>query len=94
MANHDLIKCSDHKLAPWSIVCTHLINGQSREWKHLDSNNPEVDHDWLCPDCMTQYINENRQNLKTDITHLRPVCIHCVRKLRTMYDNTYHPQEP
>jgi len=94
MANHDLIKCSDHRLAPWSIVCTHLMTGQSKEWKPIHSNNPEVDNDWLCPECHQTHMHALDHNLEEDLTHLRAVCIHCVHKLRTMHDQNYNPDEP
>jgi hypothetical protein len=27
-----LIRCANDGLAPWSIVCVHLLNGLSHEW--------------------------------------------------------------
>jgi len=88
--NPNLIECGDHSFAPWSIVCTHLMYGQSRTWQSLDSDNPEVDHDWLCPECMEQFIAEADNDQEHDLTNLRPVCIHCVRYLRRKFDRTYH----
>ena len=84
MAEHDLIQCADHQWAPWSVVCIHLCQGTSRQWEGLDSNNPEVDHDWLCPACMKEHMAD-----QDNLDHLRPVCIHCVRKLRKMYDPNF-----
>lgn len=91
--NTNLIQCSDHTWAPWSIICIHLITGSSREWQPLDSTNPEIDHDWLCPQCMKTHQHETENNLKVDITPLRAICIHCVRSLRTKYDQNYNETE-
>jgi hypothetical protein len=82
--NHHLIQCGDHQLAPWSIVCIHLSSGESREWIPLKSSSPEVDYDWVCPDCVP-----NSEIEKPDITKLQAVCIHCVRELRMQYDPNF-----
>lgn len=82
--NYHLIRCSEDGLVPWSIVCIHLVEGRSRKWEPLDSSNPEVDHDWLCPECMKQHEME-----QDDIENLRPVCIHCVVKLRRKFDPNF-----
>lgn len=81
--NINLIQCGDHQLAPWSIVCEHLMNGASREWMSMPSNNPEVDYDWVCPDCIPT--EENPPN----IDNLRAICIHCVRHLRSKFDPNF-----
>ena len=31
MKNRKLIKCGDHKYAPWCVVCNHIINGTTQE---------------------------------------------------------------
>jgi len=79
--NINLIECSDHKLAPWSVVCIHLIIGKSKEWVPIESENPEVDFDWTCPDCVPDTRSETMS-----IENFRPVCIHCVRFLRNKFD--------
>jgi hypothetical protein len=72
-----LIRCGDHKLAPWCIVCVHLESGASNEWRPIPQG-PESDteNDWLCPECLALFPNIPEQNM-------RALCIHCVRKLRS-----------
>ncbi len=76
--NINLIQCADDGWAPWSIVCIHLIEGTSKEWVHIklrEDDLREVDGDWVCPDCYENIENPN-------IDDLRPICMHCVRKLK------------
>lgn len=80
--NHDLIECGDHQFAPWSIVCKHLADGECPDWLAIDSTNPEVDYDWVCPTCIETFPDPK-------VEDLRAVCIHCVRKLRKAYDPLY-----
>lgn len=84
--NINLIQCADHKWSPWSIVCVHLVHGQSREWIGLPSNFPEVDCDWVCPECEAEIE-------KPDLKKLMAICIHCVRKLRKKFDPNYTEDE-
>ena len=83
--SYHLIRCGDHNYAPWSIVCCHLIDNTSDKWMPINSDAPEVDYDWVCPDCV--------QHMETSgdwPTHnLKCVCIHCVRYLRQKYDKGY-----
>lgn len=76
--SQDLIRCGDHKLAPWSIVCIHLINGTSQEWTPVQQPNDSGEFDWVCPDCDAKM----DEGIVSMVPLLRPVCIHCVRKLR------------
>lgn len=80
--NENLIECGDHKWAPFSVLCVHLISGDSNEWVPIDSQSPEVDFDWLCPACADTIENPNLEDLKV-------VCIHCVRKLRIENDPNF-----
>jgi hypothetical protein len=73
--NTQLIQCGDHKWAPWSLVCVHLVNRESHEWCPVPNPDPEVDHDWLCPQCFEKYPD-------VDVEVVRCICIHCVRELR------------
>ena len=77
MANADLIQCADHKWAPWSIVCKHLVEGTSDDWRPIPSSSLEVDFDWMCPACESDHERD-----QDDVENLRAICIHCVRKLR------------
>ena len=87
MAN-DLIQCGRHGMwAPWSIVCVHLMEGQSRQWQAVPSNAPEVDFDWLCPSCLEKH---NRGQDVLDLS--KAVCMHCVRVLRKRYDPNYQEE--
>ena len=93
--NINLIQCGDHNWAPWSIVCIHLVNKESTEWIPIESNNPEVDYDWICPACdefQQQYITEETSTDEV-IKDLRPACIHCVRQLRKESDPNYKEEE-
>jgi hypothetical protein len=84
-----LIQCSNDGWAPWAIVCTHLMDGESREWVPIDlseDDKREIDSDWLCPECAEKLHEEN-------IDNLRPVCIHCLRKIRKQYDPQYEEPE-
>ncbi len=83
----DLIQCGDHKWAPWSIVCIHLIDGHCREWVALESSSDETDHDWVCPDCADAMAE--CEPSKEIVANLRPVCIHCVRQLRRQLDPVF-----
>ena len=86
MTAPNLIMCGDHKMAPWSIVCVHLVDGSSREWMPIDSTFPEVDFDWVCPDCYSTIT-------EPDISRLKAICIHCVRYLRQKYDPNFEDDE-
>lgn len=74
------IKCGDHKQAPWAVVCVHLLEGTSREWISIRSTHPEVEFDWACPKCLP------KEDVSLVFDDLRPICIHCVQRLRKMYD--------
>ena len=81
--NINLIECADHKLAPWSIVCVQLVEGRSRNWISLPSNNPEVEFDWVCPECEQML---KKTDTPPDLNKLKAICIHCVRLLRKNFD--------
>jgi rubredoxin len=68
-----LIECRDHSYAPMVVICRHLYDGESDSWCPIKSDDPEVDHDWLCPECFEHvaYI---------DVDDLVAVCMHCARK--------------
>jgi len=90
--NINLIQCGDHAWAPWSIVCTHLMDGTSREWEELNSNNPEVDFDWLCPECNKIFQSQMEADRDVSLEHLKAICIHCVRDLRSKFDSNYEKE--
>jgi hypothetical protein len=87
--NYLLIECGNHQWAPWSVVCTHLLTGTSKNWVSIESEHPEVDFDWLCPDCFKEFNREYDEQIDHKITYLRPVCIHCVKKLRRIHDKNW-----
>lgn len=95
----NLIQCGDHLWAPYAIVCVHLLTGESREWELIplgDEDTREIDGDFLCPSCadIHQEINEaGRDYTEDEIDKLRPVCIHCCRRLRKRYDLNYKDEE-
>ena len=71
----NLIQCADHKWAPWSIVCIHLVDGGT-DWNPVPNEMPEVDYDWLCDVCRNKYPD-------VDVDDLKSICIHCVRELQS-----------
>jgi hypothetical protein len=70
-----LIQCGDHKLAPWSVVCIHLLNGSSEDWQRLPGEDGNQD-DWLCPVCAAKGAEH------VPVEELKAVCIHCVREMQ------------
>jgi hypothetical protein len=72
--SNNLIQCADHKWAPWSVVCVHLINGET-DWNPVPNEMPEVDYDWLCTDCRSKHPD-------LELDDLKAICIHCVRELQ------------
>ena len=70
----NLIECSDHKWAPWCVVCTHIFEGTAKEYFRLPASG-ELQDDWLCPLCF----KKGTQSLEE--CDLHAVCIHCARKL-------------
>jgi hypothetical protein len=71
-----LVRCGDHRYAPGVIACKHLFEGESETWCPVVSGDPEVDHDWLCPECLKEFPN-------VDANDLVSVCIHCARRLKS-----------
>ena len=69
-----LIRCSDHKYAPWCVVCVHIMDGTTKECVRVPMSPGEQD-DWLCPSCF----RKGPDALELD--DLRAVCIHCARAL-------------
>lgn len=70
-----LIRCGDHKYAPWSVVCVHLATGASDQWRRIPGEDGNQD-DWLCPGCEARGLD----NLKVE--SLKAICIHCVRQMQ------------
>ena len=84
-------------MSPWSIVCNHLMSGESREWRGVESNdNSEVEFDWLCPDCLKVHLETEEQQrpyTEEELDSLKCVCIHCVCVLRRQFDPNF-TEEP
>ena len=80
MAEHDLIKCGTDGWAPWSMVCVHLADESSKKAIALPSNSPEVDYDWVCPDCY-EYVAHNQINQLMAEDKLKAICMHCTRRI-------------
>jgi hypothetical protein len=72
--NPKLVECGDHMLAPWCIVCVHIINGAATECVRLPMGPGEQD-DWLCPTCLQKGPDA------VQLDEVRCVCIHCARDL-------------
>jgi len=68
------VRWNVHGLAPWGLVCYHLVTGTSREWlPGLESEN-----DWQCPECAAQP--------EPPEDNVRLVCVRCIRSLQRQYD--------
>jgi hypothetical protein len=91
--NINLVQCGDHSWAPWSIVCTHLMEGTSRDWRPVESDNPEVDYDWFCPPCRTKLEEAQAANERPDIADMQCICMHCVRFLRNKFDPNFKKED-
>jgi hypothetical protein len=87
--NHDvpkLIQCGDHSFAPWAITCVHICNGTATDVVPLpNQTGGEVESDWICPECFAKHFGDGPA--KGDITDLRAVCIHCLRKALKPYQD-------
>lgn len=82
-----LIKCADHKSAPWGIVCIHLCEGQASDWIPVPQEpGSECENDWLCPTCIKKFPD-------VPLDDLRALCIHCIRKLKQHADGSCHDEE-
>jgi len=70
----NLIRCGDHKYAPWCVVCVHVLNGTTQECVRVPMGEGEQD-DWLCPECF----KKGPDGL--GLGDIRCVCIHCAQRL-------------
>lgn len=87
----DLIECGDDGWRPWSLVCKHLCDGESRDWRPIESNNPYVEYDWCCPECLKLLKKKNAGDDGIDMVPLlNAVCVLCVERLRDEFDPNYH----
>lgn len=70
-----LIECEGHGLAPWSILCTHLLSGPPTEymWSDGPPSHPEGLRDASCPECWRRYHDGESTEF------LVCVCLHCAR---------------
>jgi hypothetical protein len=69
-----LIRCGDHKLAPWSIVCVHLLDGSSMDWNAVPQEEEAEMDDYFCNACM--------EGDDIPLEEMRAICIHCVRNIQ------------
>lgn len=86
----NLIQCGDDGWRPWSIVCNHLIDGTSRKWVPIESNNPYVEYDWVCPECDKFMDSEEyRKDTTAIVDRVQCVCVLCTQRLRAQFDPDY-----
>ena len=79
-----LIQCGDHSFAQWAITCVHICEGTATDAVPISQKRGgEVENDWLCPECIEKRLGDGPD--RTDITDLRAVCIHCLRKALRPY---------
>lgn len=84
MADNDLIQCGDHSWAPWSIVCTHVLNRTAAKVYALPKLPPgESEFDYVCMSCAEE-VEQDGDAINID--NLRPVCMHCVTRVLAPYE--------
>jgi len=72
MSDAELITCDVHGLVPGVIVCRHLVDGESKEWRPVTGGE---NNDWICPKCGDLYPN-------IPIDDLRSICMYHARVMR------------
>jgi len=75
----NLIRCSDGRMAPASIICRHLLNGESSEWVELPQPDGGEVFDYMCGDCI-------RKGPPPDADDLLACCFHCTRRMMAERD--------
>lgn len=83
-----VIECADHKMAPYSFVCIHLLKGASRVAVRIPTDDErEVECDFCCPACarLNEKVATDADAEQAMVDALHVVCIHCVRDLQKRY---------
>jgi hypothetical protein len=64
-----MVLCGDGMLAPAVVVCRHLAEGESNDWRQVpeEITEPQECHDWVCPRCLADL-------LAVPVEDLRCVC--------------------
>lgn len=92
----ELIRCGDHKLAPWHMTCRHLRDQRipARLWVRVDlrpADTREVDADWVCQECDAEIREGGEPAMSRLVKEMsRPdkertlvaVCMHCLNNLK------------
>jgi len=79
-----LIQCGDHNFAPWAITCVHICEGTAADIVRLPNQiGGEAKYDWICAECFEKHFGDGPD--KGDLTDLRAVCIHCLRRVLKPY---------
>lgn len=88
-----LIQCGDHSLAPWAITCVHVCEGTATDVIPIpQKEGREVDADWLCPECFEKHFLGGADS--KDMSDLRAVCIHCLRRSLGRYQDNEEVEVP
>ena len=69
----NLVKCRDHKWAPWCIVCVHVANRLVKKCIACE-NDDGRQTDYLCRACADRLPEPS-------VDDLMCVCIHCARTI-------------
>jgi hypothetical protein len=72
----NLIHCGDGKMAPASMLCRHLVNGESDRWIQLPQPDGGEVFDYLCPKCLHRASMHN-----LGVEDLVTYCFHCAREM-------------
>lgn len=82
--NKTLVKCGNHHMAPAGMICIHLADQTSTEWRSMiplfdpAEDSTQFENDWLCRECFDRCVAT--QSLP-DLDDIRTVCIYCIRDL-------------
>lgn len=79
MENNDkTVFCEEHGISPYSIICDHLVYGESKQWTAVEvDDGREVIADWCCPKCYKAHARK-----EDPIESLTVGCMHCIRRIQ------------
>ena len=69
-------KSSHHRHGEVIVVCKHLAEGTSHEWRPIiDQDNPKAHRDWICPGCGDKFASNS-----ISMDDLVTLCVECAAK--------------
>lgn len=83
-----LLHCPRHGRSPAAVVCVHLVEGSVPWASAVELDNGSEQSDYLCPGCDQLFPTVAEEDWQAVVNPLmRPVCMHCVRRLREGSDH-------